>query len=156
MASTKRVIGIRDSEGSGKGKNRRWYRRKRLTPTEENNSHPGESDEQRTVNRPGEPDDIKKRIVKKSAFPHLRWHGSQETLIELIALQNTTHHKKIRPACLLEDSSPSDMQGCLDLIKGHQPAGTKVGANGQTQGLSPEARLAPEGILHARPAAPQA
>ena len=37
-----------------------------------------------------------------------------------------THHKKIRPACLLEDNSPADMQGCLDLIKGHQPAGSKA------------------------------
>ena len=36
-----------------------------------------------------------------------------------------THHSEIRPACLLEDNSPADMQGCLDLIKGHQPAGTK-------------------------------
>ena len=41
-----------------------------------------------------------------------------------------THHKKIRPACLLEDNSPADMQGCLDLIKGHQPAGTKSHATG--------------------------
>ena len=41
-----------------------------------------------------------------------------------------THHRKTRPAYLLEDSSPSDMQGCLDLIKGHQPAGTRKHANG--------------------------
>ena len=48
------------------------------------------------------------------------------------------------------------MGGSLDLIKGHQPAGKKAEANGQAQGLSPEAKLALEGILHARPAAPQA
>ena len=41
-----------------------------------------------------------------------------------------THHKKVRPACQLQDSSPRDMQGCLDLIKGHQPAGTRKHANG--------------------------
>ena len=46
-------------------------------------------------------------------------------LVGLIIPQSTTHHKKIRTSCQLEDSSPSDTQGCLDLIKGHQSAGTK-------------------------------
>lgn len=53
-----------------------------------------------------------------------------------------THHKKIRPACLLEDNSPADMQGCLDLIKGHQPAGKKAGANDHVTGLPVAAGLA--------------
>ena len=50
-------------------------------------------------------------------------------LIGLITLQSTTHPpicgKKIRPARLLEHSSPSGTQRSLDLIEGHQPAGTK-------------------------------
>ena len=37
-----------------------------------------------------------------------------------------THHKKIRPIYLKELNSPSDLQGCLDLIKGHQPAGVRA------------------------------
>ena len=37
-----------------------------------------------------------------------------------------THHKKIRPIYLKQLNSPSDLQGCLDLIKGHQPAGVRA------------------------------
>ena len=36
-----------------------------------------------------------------------------------------THHRKVRPIYQNEPSSPRDMQGCLDLIKGHQPAGQR-------------------------------
>ena len=36
-----------------------------------------------------------------------------------------THHKRVRPVYQQEVSSPRDMQGCLDLIKGHQPAGVR-------------------------------
>ena len=62
-----------------------------------------------------------------------------------------THHKKIRPACLLEDNSPADMQGCLDLIKGHQPAGSK---GNHVTGLSVANRLALAAL--ARPGAAMA
>ena len=37
-----------------------------------------------------------------------------------------THHRKIRPVYLKEPNSPSDLQGCIDLIKGHQPAGVRA------------------------------
>ena len=37
-----------------------------------------------------------------------------------------THHKKIRSVYLKELNSPSDLQGCIDLIKGHQPAGVRA------------------------------
>lgn len=85
------------------------------------------------------------------------WEPGDESWADCFAKHHPpTHRRKARPAHLKEQSSPGDLQGCLELIKGHQPAGTKVGANGQTQGLSPEARLALEGILRARPAAPQA
>ena len=47
-----------------------------------------------------------------------------------------THHSKVRPIYLKEESSPSDLQGCIDLIKGHQPAGKRIGSQGQAQGLS--------------------
>ena len=37
-----------------------------------------------------------------------------------------TRHRKVRPIYLKEHISPSDLQGCLDLIKGHQPAGVRA------------------------------
>ena len=49
-----------------------------------------------------------------------------------------THHKRVRPVCQHELSSPRDMQGCLDLIKGHQPAGTRA----RPLGLSMAVRMA--------------
>ena len=42
-----------------------------------------------------------------------------------------THHKRVRPIYLKEKSSPRDMQGCLDLIRGHQPAGARARSLGQ-------------------------
>ena len=53
-----------------------------------------------------------------------------------------SHHIKVRPVYLKEKSSPRDLQGCIDLIKGHQPAGTKAGAQRQAQGLTPAAKEA--------------
>ena len=66
-----------------------------------------------------------------------------------------SHHIKVRPVYLMEKSSPSDLQGCVDLIKGHQPAGKKAGAQGQAQGLSQVAKDALARAL-GMPAAPQA
>ena len=66
-----------------------------------------------------------------------------------------THHIKVRPAYLKEKSSPRDLQGCIDLIKGRQPAGAKAGAQGQAQGLSQAAKDALARAL-GMPAAPQA
>ena len=54
------------------------------------------------------------------------WESGKKNLADYFTKHHPpTCHEKIRPACLLEDSSPADMQGCLDLIKGHQPAGSK-------------------------------
>ena len=53
-----------------------------------------------------------------------------------------SHHAKVRPAYLRESSSPSGLQGCIDLIKGHQPAGAKTGVQRQVQGLTPVAKEA--------------
>ena len=39
---------------------------------------------------------------------------------------SSPHHRKVRPIYLKEHNSPSDLQGCLDLIKGHQPAGVQA------------------------------
>ena len=47
------------------------------------------------------------------------------------------------------------LQGCVDLIKGHQPAGKKAGVQGQTQGLSQAAKDALARAL-GMAAAPQA
>ena len=66
-----------------------------------------------------------------------------------------THHAKVRPTYLKEESSPSGLQGCIDLAKGHQPAGKRIGSQGQAQGLSQEAKDAMARIL-ARAAAAQA
>ena len=44
---------------------------------------------------------------------------------------------------------------CLDLVKGHQPAGMKAGAKWQVQGLVPAAKQALQRLLAMR-AAPQA
>jgi len=60
-----------------------------------------------------------------------------------------THHIKMRPAYLKGHNSPLDMQGCLELLKGHQPAGTKIHAKGpsnpvtlRTKGTTTQALLA--------------
>ena len=66
-----------------------------------------------------------------------------------------SHHIKVSPAYLKEKSSPSDLQGCADLIKGHQPAGKKAGVQGQAQGLSMGAKDALARAL-GMAAAPQA
>ena len=58
-----------------------------------------------------------------------------------------THHKRVQPIYQNELSSPSDMQGCLDLIKGHQPAGKKAGANEHVKGLSLATRKALAAII---------
>ena len=66
-----------------------------------------------------------------------------------------SHHIKVRPVYLKEKSSPSDLQGCAGLAKGHQPAGKKAGAQGQAQGLSQAAKDALARAL-GMAAAPQA
>ena len=46
-----------------------------------------------------------------------------------------SHHAKVRPVYLKEKGSPCNLQGCVELIKGHQPAGTRAGVKRQAQGL---------------------
>ena len=50
-------------------------------------------------------------------------------------LASFTFHKKARPVYLKEKSSPCSLQGCAELAKGHQPAGTRAGVKRQAQGL---------------------
>ena len=66
-----------------------------------------------------------------------------------------SRHAKARPIYLKEKSSPGGLQGCAGLVKGHQPDGKKIGAQGQAQGLSLEAKDALRRALGI-PAAPQA
>ena len=66
-----------------------------------------------------------------------------------------THHAKVSPIYLKDESSPSNLQGCAGLAKGHQPAGKRAGSQGHAQRLSQVAKDAATRIL-ARAAAAQA
>ena len=84
------------------------------------------------------------------------WESGKKNLAAYFAKHHPpSHHAKARPTYLKEQSSPSGLQWCADMAKGHQPAGKKAGVQGQTQGLSQAAKDALARAL-GMAAAPQA
>ena len=72
----------------------------------------------------------------------IHWAPGDENWADYFTKHHSpAHHKLVRPVFQKEQTSPIDLQGCVELIKGHQPAGKRSRAMGLSLAVQMAARV---------------